>query len=164
MADLAAEEHSLKGGNHHHHGIAGHIVATERSSRDGDFDFNSGLQADTRNLLDNLAGGVQINETLVNLELITIPSLGTLTTGCLTGGDFEDFRGETDRPFHAELLILCTVDKVSREFLKVLDIAASERDTNLVDLGLRNGCTSGIILFFTLSDVTHPDVPWRVRW
>ena len=31
------------------------------------------------NLLDNLARGVQINETLVYFEFVTIPGLGTLT-------------------------------------------------------------------------------------
>jgi hypothetical protein len=35
---------------------------------------------ETHNLLDDLAGGVQVNEALVHLELITVPGLGTLTT------------------------------------------------------------------------------------
>lgn len=33
----------------------------------------------THDLLDDLAGGVQVDQTLVNLELVAIPSLGTLT-------------------------------------------------------------------------------------
>ena len=33
----------------------------------------------TYDLLDDLAGGVEINETLVDLELVAIPGLGTLT-------------------------------------------------------------------------------------
>lgn len=37
-------------------------------------------QLHTHNLLDDLAGGVQVNKALVHLELVTIPGLGTLTT------------------------------------------------------------------------------------
>ena len=33
----------------------------------------------THDLLDDLAGGVKVNETLVDLELVAIPGLGTLT-------------------------------------------------------------------------------------
>ena len=32
------------------------------------------------NLLDNFTGRVKINETLVDLQFITVPGLGTLTT------------------------------------------------------------------------------------
>ena len=34
----------------------------------------------TYDLLDDLAGGVKVDEALVDLELVTIPGLGTLTT------------------------------------------------------------------------------------
>jgi hypothetical protein len=34
----------------------------------------------THNLLDDLTGRVEVNETFVNLEFVTIPGLGTLTT------------------------------------------------------------------------------------
>ena len=33
----------------------------------------------TYDLLDDLARGVEVNETLVDLELVAIPGLGTLT-------------------------------------------------------------------------------------
>ena len=33
----------------------------------------------TYDLLDDLAGGVEVDQTLVDLELVTIPGLGTLT-------------------------------------------------------------------------------------
>ena len=65
--------------------------------RDGDLDLNTRLQADrclqpemrnstytdgekTYNLLDNLAGRVEVNKALVNLELVAVPGLGSLTT------------------------------------------------------------------------------------
>ena len=64
---------------------------------DSNLDFDARFQADaslckksgrlvssqrmvTHDLLDNLAGGVQVDQTLVDLQLVTIPGLGTLTT------------------------------------------------------------------------------------
>lgn len=43
-----------------------------------------------------------------------------------------------------------------RTLLKVLDVAARERDADFVDLGRGDGGTRGIVFLFTLSDVTHP--------
>jgi hypothetical protein len=37
------------------------------------------IRRKAHNLLDDLARGVQINETLVDFEFITVPGLGTLT-------------------------------------------------------------------------------------
>ncbi len=38
------------------------------------------------NLFDNLARGVQINETLVYFEFVTIPGFGTLTARLIKDG------------------------------------------------------------------------------
>ena len=92
----------------------------------------SGTHADrTYDLLDDLAGGVQVDQTLVNLELVAIPGLRTLTarlarrsnslmpvqsrdgpTHSLTGGDLEDLGGKADGALDAELLVLRAVDEV----------------------------------------------------
>ena len=79
---------------------------------------------------------MQVNETLVDLQLKTIPSLGAFTarlateqksqkqhcllprekTHSFTGGDLEDLGWETDRALDAELLVLGTVDEVSGDY------------------------------------------------
>ena len=102
-------------------------------------------------------------------------------THSLTGGDLEDLGGEADGALDTELLVLCPVDQVRRDYeahkadaldsrdqqkrtlLKVLDIAARERDTDFVDLGGGHRGTGRVVFLFTLSDVTHPDACWRVR-
>lgn len=76
---------------------------------------------------------MQVNETLVDLQLKAIPSLGAFTARLatekrsktvlsvyqgkkaysFTGGDPEDLGGETDGALDAELLVLGTVDEVS---------------------------------------------------
>ena len=75
---------------------------------------------------------MQVDETLVHLELVAIPRLGSLTarllqnneklvqvlsihensTNRLAGGDLEDLGGETDGALHTELLVLGAVDQV----------------------------------------------------
>ena len=42
------------------------------------YDYNAGAEG-TYDLLDDLTGGVEVNQTLVDLQLIAIPGLGTLT-------------------------------------------------------------------------------------
>ena len=97
----------------------------------------------------------------------------------LAGGDLEDLGGEADGALDTELLVLRPVDQVSRDctdrsvililnhsplgvptLLKVLDVAARERDADFVDLGGGHGGTSRVVLLFTLSDVTHPGICW----
>jgi len=123
--------------------------------RDGDLDLDSRLQADAGNLLDYLAGRVQVDQSLVNFELVAIPSLGTFTTRSLTGRDLQNFGGETDRAFDTELLVLGSVNEIGRELLQVPDVAACERDPDFVNFCTGHWSTSGIVFFFTLSDVTH---------
>ena len=93
----------------------------------------------------------------------------------LAGGDLEDLGGEADGALDTELLVLRPVDQVSRDYtdrsvilitnhsplgvptlLKVLDVAARERDADFVDLGGGHGGTGRVVFLFTLSDVTHP--------
>lgn len=95
---------------------------------------------------------MEVDETLVDLELVPVPSLGTLTTGSLTGGDLENLGGETDGALDAKLLLLSTVDEVVRELLEVLNGGASQGDPDLVDLGSGDGA-SGVVFFFSFRDV-----------
>ena len=96
----------------------------------------------------------------------------------LASGNLEDFGGETDGAFDAELLVLCAVDQVAadyqdrkfslhqrdynteRTFFQVANITAGEGDPDLVDLGWGNGCACSVVFFFTLRDITHV---WRQR-
>ena len=85
-------------------------------------------------MLYEFTGRVQVDQTLVNLELVAIPGLRTLTarlggakrpeygntihkesmTHSLTGSDLEDLCRKTDRTFDTELLIFGPVNKIGR--------------------------------------------------
>jgi len=131
------------------------ILQSVNLGRDGDLNLDSRLQADAGNLLDNLAGRVQVDQSFVYLELIAIPSLRTFTTRSLTGGDLQNFGGEADRAFDTELLVLGSVNEIGRELLQVPNVAAGKRDPDFVDFCTGHWGTSSVVFFFTLSDVTH---------
>jgi hypothetical protein len=50
-------------------------------SGNGDLDLNSGLERDGGDLLDNVGGRGKVDQSLVDPHLVSVPSLGTLTTG-----------------------------------------------------------------------------------
>ena len=81
---------------------------------------------------------MQIDETLVYFEFVTIPGFGTLTarlvkeggtlnaygsktlktTYSLASGDLEDLGWKSDGALHAKLLIFSAVDEVTRDYGK----------------------------------------------
>jgi len=77
---------------------------------DSNFDLDSRLQIQARNLFDNFTRRMQIDQTLVNLQFITVPGFGPFTTRRFTGGNFEDFGGESDGAFDSEVLVFSSVD------------------------------------------------------
>jgi hypothetical protein len=69
----------------------------------------------TGDLFNNLTGRMQINQPLVDPHFISIPSLGTLTIGSLSGGDFENLRRQANRSLHFEILILCSGNQIGTD-------------------------------------------------
>ena len=62
---------------------------------DGDLNLDTSLDVDDDSL-DDLGGGVQVDEALVDAHLVHVPGLGTLTVGGLTGGDLENLGRHAD--------------------------------------------------------------------
>lgn len=107
---------------------------------DGDLDLYTGLDVDRGDLLDDLGRRVQIDDTLVQAHLETIPSLGTLTARRLTGRDTQDLGRHANWALNAQLLLLGAADQVSAHLLQAADIARGQRDADPVNgRGLGNG-------------------------
>jgi hypothetical protein len=104
----------------------------------GDLNLNTGFDGDGGDLLNDLRGGVEIDETLVDAHLEAVPGLGTVTARRLTGGDTENLGGETDGSLNLELLILGALDKVRTDLLQVLDVTRSQGDADTVDPEFRH--------------------------
>jgi hypothetical protein len=99
---------------------------------DGDFDDHAWFNTDAGDLLDNVSGRSEIDETLVNAHLETIPGIGPLTARRLASGDLESFRGHADRPLDLEVFILGAADEVGTYFLQGLDVSRREGNANLL--------------------------------
>jgi len=126
-----------------------------RSGGNRDFDLDTRLEGDGGDLLHNLTGRVEIDETLVNLEFVTIPSLGTFTTRSFTSGNFEHLGGKTNGSLDTELLVLGPVDKVGRKLFEVFHVAAGEGNPDLVDFSTRDWGPGSVVFLFSFGDVTH---------
>ena len=100
---------------------------------DGNVNLDTGLNGDAGDLLDDLTGGVQIDEALVDAHLEAVPGVGTLTTGGLAGGDAKDLGGHADGAGHVELLVEGSLLEVGADLLEVLDVARGEGDADAVD-------------------------------
>jgi len=103
---------------------------------------------------------MEVNETFVDFEFVTIPGFRTLSARGFAGGDLQDLRREPDGPLDTKVLVIGPVDEVCREFFEVLDISRRQGDPDFMDLGWWKGSAGGIVFLISLSDVTHGD---RVR-
>jgi len=116
--------------------------ATLHLSSNGDLDLDTSVNVDN-DLLDDLGGGGQVDEALVDAHLEAVPGLGALTARGLAGGDLEGLGGQADGALEAEVLALGAVEDLLRDLLEGLHLAGGEGDADLVGLG---GITALVLL------------------
>ncbi len=68
----------------------------------------------------------------MNSHLEGVPSLGTFTTGGLSGGDLEGLGWQTNRALDAEILSLRTLNELLADLLEGLDLSAGQGNADLV--------------------------------
>lgn len=115
-------------------------VGPYRLSGDGDLNLDTSLDVDN-DLLDNLGGGVEVDEALVNAHFEAVPGLGTLTARGLAGSDLEGLGGKADGALGLQVLGLGTLEELSAGLLESLDLAGRQSDSDLVGLDLSAGGT-----------------------
>ncbi len=98
---------------------------------------NTRLNADRRDLLDDISRRADINKTLVKPHLEPIPSIGTFAARRLTRSDPEDFRGHADGSLELQVLLIRAMNKIRANLFQALHIGAGQRDTNLLLLRTR---------------------------
>ena len=103
------------------------------SVSNGNLDLHSGFDGDGSDLLDNLGGRVQVNHTLVDAHLETIPGLGTFTTRSLTCGNPEDLGRHPDGSFYFEVFVLGSLDKIGTDLFEALDVSGGQSDPDTMD-------------------------------
>ena len=103
------------------------------------------LHLDGCDLLHIIGRSMHVDQPLVNPHLELVPSIGTLSTGRLTGSDSKLLGGHTDGSRYLKILLEGIVLEVSADFLDSLDVAGGEGETDAVDDG-RGSFLSGDIL------------------
>merc|ERR1719234_2292962 len=88
---------------------------------DGHLNLYTRLDVDGGDLLDDLRGGMQVDDALVDSHLELVPCLGTLTARSLPGGDPEHFGGHPHWALDLQLL------------LQGLHVPGGQSDPNPVD-------------------------------
>merc|ERR1711946_703 len=82
--------------------------------------------------LNDLSRALQINDTLMNAHLVSVPSLGTFTTGSLAGGDSQNLRWHADWALNTEVLFFSGSNKLRAHFLERWNVAGGQCDADLV--------------------------------
>ena len=75
---------------------------------------------------------MKIDETLVDAHLEAIPGLGSLSAWSLAGGDAENLGWHADWALDDEVLVLSSVDELSADLLKWLDVLGGQSQTDAV--------------------------------
>ena len=107
---------------------------------------------------------MQVNKSLVDPHLETIPSLRTFTTRSFPFSYSQSLGRHPNPSFHLEILFLCASDEVSTYLLQRLHVAADEGDSNQVNrhLGLY-GSLSSICKAMAVARLPDRLVPQRGR-
>lgn len=74
---------------------------------------------------------MDINNSLVDSHLISVPSVGSLTAWGLSGGNSQDFGWNSDWAFSLVSLILCSHDDLVASPLKWLNFSSLEGHSKL---------------------------------
>merc|ERR1719266_1777984 len=100
---------------------------------DGHFNLYAGFDIDRGDLLHDLRGTVEVDDSLVDPHLELVPGLTTLSARSLTGGDSQGLGRHPDGSLHLQLLVFGSLDEVTADFLQRLHVTGSQGDPDTVD-------------------------------
>ena len=88
---------------------------------------------------------MQIDNTLVNAHLKSIPGLGTFAARSFPSGDSQSLGGHSDGSLNLEFLVLGSLDQVSADLFKALDIPGCKSDPDTMDWAFFGGGLSILV-------------------
>ena len=113
------------------------------------FHLHAGLDVDGGDLLHNLGGTVEVDDSLVDPHLELVPGLTTLSARSLTGGDPQGLGGHPDGSLHLQLLVFGSLDQITADLLQRLHVTGSQSDPDTVD---------GSVLLNTFAILNRKDI------
>ena len=102
---------------------------------DGHLNLDTGLDGDGGDLLDDVGGGVEVDEALVDAHLEPVPSVGTFTARRLADDELENLGGHAHGALHLEALLLGAADEIRAHLLEVSDVLGGEGNADAVNAG-----------------------------
>ena len=93
---------------------------------DNEVDIDRGVDLESGDVLDHGGWAVDINNSLVDSHLISVPSVGSLTAWGLSGGNSQDFGWDSDWSFSLVSLVLSSNDDLVASPLKWLGFSSLE--------------------------------------
>ena len=93
---------------------------------DNEVDIDGGVNLEGGDVLDNGGWAMDINNSLVDSHLKSVPSVGSLTAWGLSGGDSQDFGWNSNWSFSFISLILSSNDDLVASPLKWLGFSSLE--------------------------------------
>ena len=89
-------------------------------------DIDGGVDLESGDVLDHGGWAVDIDNSLVDSHLISVPSVGSLTAWGLSGGDSQDFGWNSNWAFSVVSIVLSSDDDLVASPLKWLDFSTLE--------------------------------------
>ena len=93
---------------------------------DIDVDINSWLQFERSDFLDEFGWAEQVDNSLVDSHFVSVPSVGSLSTWGLPGGNSQTFGWDPDWAFSFEVVILGSVDDLTASGFQWLYVQSSD--------------------------------------
>ena len=93
---------------------------------DNEVDIDGGVDLEGGDVLDHGGWAVDINNSLVDSHLVSVPSVGSLTAWGLSGGDSQDFGWNSHWSSSFVSLVLCSNDDLVACPLKWLNFSSLE--------------------------------------
>ena len=88
---------------------------TKERDRKNNTYLDGGIDLDRGNNTDDIRRSMEVDKTLVDSHLETVPGVGTFTTRRLADGETESLGGHTDGSMVLEVLLLGLGDKVGAD-------------------------------------------------
>lgn len=99
-------------------------------------DVNTDGELNGHDLADALLVGEEVDGALVDLHLVGVPGVGTVTARGLTGGVLEGAGGETHGAADGDLVLLGAGEEVRADLLDSLGVGGGEGDVHAGDVDL----------------------------
>ena len=101
-----------------------------------DLNINSWLDGDAGDLSDDIGGGVDIEDSLVNSHLPSVIGVRALSARGFANNKLQEFGGHTDRSTDFEALTECFVLELGADLLEGINLSRGECDTDAVDFDI----------------------------